>query len=152
MKRLCMQAAFTGYISELRAGVSTVPMMSGAWWWNTQLHHYDWWKPERGSYTDKWRVMLLGCESVIVPDCSSSSSTFTDDLMRWRSLTYDGGFVSVNVRLCGFQVVTRRRVCQWLLSLLSCPVTPPLLCRLWLRHYRGKRMCMAELLGRAAKI
>lgn len=29
MKRLCMQAAFTGYISELRAGVSTVPMMRG---------------------------------------------------------------------------------------------------------------------------
>lgn len=57
-------------------------------------------------------------ESVIVPDCPSSTSTLTVDLVRSM-------MAAVGVRLCGFLVATRRRVGRWLhLSLLSCPPAP----------------------------
>lgn len=69
----------------------------------------------------------------------------------WLSLTAPPHLpLSLLLLLCGFLVATRRRVGWWLhLSLLSCP---PLRYRLQLQDYRGKRMCMAVLLGRAARI
>lgn len=96
-------------------------------------------------------------EPVIVPDWSSSSG-----LSRWRLLTRDGCCVSVCV--VGVVGLRRRRGEGEILSMASSAVSQSTRlpssrlsssAHLYSRRildYSGRRMCMAELLGRAAKI
>lgn len=89
-------------------------------------------------------VILLQClthsVSLIVPDWSSSSSSLTFDVMRWRLLTYDFCCVCACVWCwhCGFEVATRRRdfvhgfiFCVCLLSCLHHICAPPLTWGSW---------------------